>query len=177
MKLPEVQAHTFDVYTCWIYTGDVEVLSDSAEAKGPPIQYHQHMNCDTYRRILTLLIHAFSLGDVLQDTTFKNAIVDEFATLSAASHKIPQPPMVDLMWNTISHESTFAKAFVDVVAVHVGVQYFSEHTGSYPVDFVVEIAKACVRDRELSVAQRGLGRPRCFYHDHEGGKGKTKWCC
>lgn len=73
--------------------------------------------------------------------------------------------------------STLTKLCVDYIIVDLCEEEFNKALPEYPPALVVEMAKASVRDRELSKRRREpAGRDRCFYHEHKDGKGRTKCC-
>lgn len=177
VKLPEIEPATFAVYICWIYTGEIDVATQTVDDQVQSIKYERAMTNDVYRGLLARLTCSFALGDMLQDVTFKNAIIDELVALYTGGRKTPPPSDAHALWKAVPQESGFTRVFVDIVAVGCNVASFNKDAVDYPEGFVQEIAKAGMRDRDMILFDRGpLKRPRCFYHDHEGGKGKTKCC-
>lgn len=177
VRLPEAEPDVFAVYVCWIYTGEVDIVSKEGVCEMSTPKYSTEMPPSEYRALALQLVQCSKMADILQDQTFANAVVDEFVFLSGRSGFVPSPQIVRAAWPGPPHKSGFIRAVVDLVAVHASKESFAKHAPQYPADFVIETMQACIRDRSLTLASRGIyGRERCFYHDHVEGNGKTMYC-
>ena len=177
MRLPEIEPEIFGIYSCWIYTGEIDVVSRATDAQLPGVKYDKDIPAEEQWAVFVRLTKAFALGHMLQDIHFTNTLIDEFVAFLKNTSRFRGSEAIALAWNATMPESGFMRALVDWVAVYMPASHFAKKEKKFPSGFVAEVAKACMRDRELSISQRGIAhRSRCFYHDHEGGKGKTKCC-
>lgn len=153
------------------------MVSKEGDCQVPTPKYSTEMPAYKYRELALQLFKCSRLADELMDKTFANAVVDELIYLSSRAGFVPFPGTVNTAWSLLRQDSGFVRAIVDLVAVNASKEFFAKHTPHYPAEFIIETMQACIRDRSLALASRGIyGRERCFYHDHEEGKGKTTYC-
>ena len=124
-----------------------------------------------YTRLSTRLIHSYALGDMLQDESFCNAIVDDMINLTESTHYFLCSRQVQEMWVKVPHSSTLVRLWVDYFATDCNLEYFNEHGPGLPHEFLLEIAKAGLRESISSADnKRPAVRGKCYYHKHEDGK-------
>lgn len=114
------------------------------------------------------LVDACTLGDMLQDTKFCNAVVDEMVVFTEATNSIPHVSQIENLWGKLLHSSKMAKLLVDYFAADHDPNTFVRNAARYPPGFVLEIAKSCVLEQKMPVNDRKhRHRPKCFYHEHK----------
>ena len=84
------------MYLGWLYTGNLN-FSETAEQKPLPA-YDSNMSSAAYCEANEQIIDAYVLGDMLQDTHFCNAIVDEFIQLAEGAARLPCPQTLNPLW-------------------------------------------------------------------------------
>lgn len=177
VKLPEVEPHIFEVYLCWVYTKEIDVVSEVTDTQPPNRKYDKARMNDAFGSVFLRMVGAFALGDMLNDAVFTNAIIDEFVLLCKSSECLPSAALLETAWRKLPEQSGMMKAIVDDYAVRMPPTEFKDCAAELPPAFVANVAHACFRDRELALSARGIfKRPRCFYHDHLTGESKTKCC-
>lgn len=177
VRLPEIEPHVFEVYVGWLNTGEVDVLSTLRDDGTTEVVHYEDVPQDEASDLDRALIKAFALGDMLQDATFRDSVIDEFITCTEATCMVPEPASVGILCEVVNTGSTMMRLCVDYIGVDLKEKIFNEDVDKYPAMFLLEIAKASVRDRHLNMAERlPRLRNRCFYHEHKDGKGKTKCC-
>lgn len=176
LRLCETKPATFDVYICFLYTNEVDVVSEATEMQLPGAKYDKVNTPEASAKVFRCLVSAFILGDMLNDAWFTNAIVDEFVLLSSSCTLIPAQA-IELAWQSLMPQWGLMGAIMDAVAVQMTPSCFKSCAAELPPAFVIEVAQACFRDRNMAPSARGIfNRARCFYHDHFNGEGKTKCC-
>ena len=72
------------------------------------------------------------------------------------------------MWLYVPQRSTIARLLVDYYAADHDEELFISEAHLYTSSFILEIAKAGVRDRLMKVDERlPKNRGKCFYDDHK----------
>jgi hypothetical protein len=127
------------------------------------------------KRAHTDLIDAYCLGDYLEDSKFRNAVVDEVKHAVEESNKLQIEPNVTYLWDHVRHDSKLAKMMIDYFATDFSLDNFEKEAGSFPPDFVMEMARVSVRDYKMTHKdRRPKNRPKCWYHEHSNKKDKCK---
>ena len=168
IRLPEVHVDTFNTYIVWLHTKEIDILEGS-EAKLPWTDEHgrtllQRLPLD-YR-----LIDCFSLGDDVQDASFRNSVIDEFIRLSEKDDTIPGLSSISYMCKKLSHDCRLVEVAADYYATHSDLYDFDKRLPRLPSSFVTAIARAAVRDRYRTLSERQpANREKCHYHDHVKG--------
>lgn len=177
MRFPEVEPDIFSTYVCWIHTNEIDIVSKEGDDQMPTPKYSIDMSRQEYQALALQLVQCSKLADMLQDRTFANAVVDDLIYLINRANRLPAPHVVVAAWQATQPRSGFMRVLVDMIAANTSESTFTTNAPRYPPEFIIEAMKACIRDRSLTPASRGIcGRERCFYHDHDEGKGKTAYC-
>lgn len=175
-RVAEGTEQAFEQYMSWVYSNELDVSRDT-ETKHPSGPKYQIKNTQEFFYILRRLFIAFRVGEKLEDVAFRNAVVDEFVLVCAITNRVPPKKAILHLCQHESLKTTLASAFVDLVATRGDVMAVVNDDSHWPTEFMIKVAQACMRDRALSLNQRGpLNRGRCFYHEHGQGKGRTKFC-
>lgn len=161
VPLPDIKPEIFGAYVGWLYTGDIDVKAS------PDIKYNASMDWPTLAEIQLKLTGAFCLGDYLQDSKFRNSVVDEFKAVVEGGKKVLTPNTKQYLWNHVNQDSQLMDMIVDYHITGLKPDKFDEGVDEYPYDFIVKIAQRAIRHRRVDVDKRmPENRPRCYYHDH-----------
>ena len=116
----------------------------------------------------TRVVNNFNLGDALRCTKFCNAVIDAIIKCLDEIRVQPSYQIVARLWPTLPPNSTFGRYLADTFQTKLPEERFNEIVDKLPKDFVVEIAKAGVRNRDLTVAEMERKmEERCYYHEHK----------
>lgn len=173
VRLPERDPISFGVYLGWLYTSEIDARDENVgDVSTPGLTYSADMPDGEYDALIGRLIDVYSLGDMLQDDGFRNAVVDDIIRFSEATNSLPSGLWIHGIWDLVPRRSKLARLLVDYYAADYTC--FSEDVEKIPESFVREIAKVCVEERAMLLDKRKpRNRPKCFYHDH---KSKTDEC-
>ena len=131
------------------------------------------MSISEYDDLVSRLLNAYVLGDMLLVTRFCNAITDEMVVFIDATRFLPTLGQIHEVWERVPHGSKFARLWVDYITVETIPEHFEKQVEGYPPEFVVEIAKVCKKEEEMALELRAPGnRPKCFYHEHKDDEDK-----
>lgn len=166
VRLPEADPHIFGVYVGWLYTGRLD-LSECVNDNPLP-KYKEAMPNDDFAKATLRIVDSYVLGDMLRDSRFANALVDEFARLVEGSNLLPSHEnIISAIWLKLPQGSTIGRLLVDYFAVDYDPDLFADDIDRYPADMIKEIAKAGVRDSRTPWKERlPENRGKCFYHEH-----------
>lgn len=85
VRLPEVDPDVFEIYAARLLTGKVDVLSTLRNNGTAGLVDYKDFPEVEQAKLDNALIRSFALGDVLQDVTFRNSIIDEFLIVTEAT--------------------------------------------------------------------------------------------
>lgn len=119
-------------------------------------------------------IQTYALGEMAQDATFRNAVVDETIRMAKQFGNAGHPECIRTLCETVSHRSKLMRYFVDAGwAAERDDRSFRAWRKELPNDFVFEMACVAAEEKKMDLEKRlPSARERCFYHDHEGEKDK-----
>lgn len=161
VQLPEVKAEVFGTYLNWLYTGNVVISSD------PNFTYNGERDESKTYIIFEHLVDAYGLGDFLQDRKFRNAVVDEVQEAVEEFGSLNDDALLFYSKGRVSMRSRLGKMIVDYYATDLDLLAFERDVETYPVEFVIEVAKVCVREQVMDLDERKpANRPKCYYHEH-----------
>ncbi len=173
IRLPEADENTFAIYTGWLYTGAID-LSTEANERAAPV-YSSEIGGQEYTDIAVQLAHCYIQGDMFGDERYCNAVIDEHIQLAEGTRYLPGRPYLYRVWHILPQNSKMRGLIVDYTATELVQELFLEEAASYPSDFVLEIAKACVRERgQKNEERKPTERGKCFYHEHKSGQGNCE---
>lgn len=177
VRLPEVLPAVFEVYVGWLYTDQVDVATLLQADGNKRTRDSEELSDAEHRGVIDALISSFALGTMLQDVRLRNSIIDEYISFAEAVQRVANPCNIEMLCDAIPDDSTLMKLCVDYAAVDMAKTIFAKEVHVWPVPFVIQIALAAVRDCDLPSLERSpSSRPRCFYHEHVGGEGRTQHC-
>ncbi|KAK3063297.1 hypothetical protein LTS18_001578 [Coniosporium uncinatum] len=99
IRLPEQSVKVFEIYLQWLHSGNIATQQDE-EAK----------HCKEYLQ----LVHAYALGDTLQDTAFVDALTDCFIAKAVKTSVYPGLGVIDSPYKHTSDKSPARKLMVDM---------------------------------------------------------------
>lgn len=184
VRLPTVNATSFDIYVGWLYTGEIATGGGDEDGDNDGGQTgvdgpdHDHVGRRAqFNKTMPLLINCYVLGDMLLDFTFCNTVTDETLRVGEVLNLVPRPEHVQQMWEKVPHGSNHCRLYVDTLAVHCLPDYYDRAVADYPPEFVMEIAKVCVRegDTMLSRERYPANREKCYYHEHRDETDGCAW--
>ena len=169
VTLPEAKSEAFDTYLGWLYTGHVTVLESRKH------KYGETFSKTKLKKAHRDLIDAYCLGDYLEDSHFRTAVVDEVKHAIEESNYFVLDANVFYLWEHVRHDSQLARMMIDYIAADLNVKPFEKYVSTFPATFVMEIAKICVREYNMAYKDRKpRNRPKCYYHEHKGKKDQCK---
>ena len=119
-------------------------------------------------RLTRRAIDCYKLGDMLLDTGFMNAVVDELIRICEKCNTVPSHESVNHAWENIPNNSKLVSLMADFYATEMGVREFDNTVAKLPVEFVAMVARAGIRDKMVPHQMRKPARKlRCHYHKHE----------
>ncbi|KAE9979957.1 hypothetical protein EG328_000602 [Venturia inaequalis] len=133
VRLPEQYPEAFDIYMRWIYSGKL-ILEGRGLGPG-----------DGYSKLAYVLSTAYVLGDVLQDSDFKDAVTDGlFETMSVESEDqcIPTCQVKFLFGNTL-RGAPICRLLVDWFVMKISIRELSNEL--YEKWFTVEFLQALIK--------------------------------
>ena len=162
VRMPETKPEIFSAYVGWLYTGNLDVKAT------PDTKYTKAMEPADVEAIQFKLVDAYRLGDYVQDPTFRNAVVDDWKTLTESTEQLFSVAVINRLWNLVGHDSKLTSMITDYYAADCTTAVFDEVAERLPHSLVVRIARRGIEERAMDFNQRKpRNRPRCCYHDHE----------
>lgn len=173
VRLPEVDPDTFDLYLGWLYTKQIDLPSVPAAGFRDDEALEQEED-----DLLHSLINAYALGDVVADTSFRNAVVDKARDMLIPPHPkrvvLPGFREITELYCRVPRRPKLSRLFVDIWVFYLADgASFAKHLQDIPTDFVAEVASICMEERTMRFADREpTRRSRCFYHEHRNDSDK-----
>ncbi|KAK3079201.1 hypothetical protein LTS18_005489 [Coniosporium uncinatum] len=99
IRLPEQSVETFEIYLQWLNSGNIATQQDE-KAK----HYKEYLQ----------LIHAYALGDTLQDTAFVDALTDCFIAKAVKTSVCPGLETIGSLYKHTPDKSPARKLMVDM---------------------------------------------------------------
>ena len=166
VALPETTSEILGLDNGWLYTGNIDIPISSDEAAD---------DLDDGETVYDDSIHAYALGNYLQDPTFKNAVSDETMSVLENQETIPYPRTINLCWKIVLHDSKLAKMMVDIIALYGHPEDFAATPLVYSMGFVLNLTRACLEESLMVINERlPRYRPKCYYHEHDNDEDKRK---
>lgn len=163
VRLPDCTPQTFSTYIGWLYTNEVDFLEQDEkklawiEKDGTPLTQKL--------RLTKRAIDCYQLGDMLLDSGFHNAVLDQLINICQKCNTIPSHESINHAWKTIPHRSKLVNLIVDLYATKVTIKEFDMELPRLPVVFVSMVAMAGVRDRQCD-GRKLASKAKCHYHKH-----------
>ena len=111
--------------------------------------------------VLIRALRCFLLGDAIRSVKFCNAVVDTWWRIANINKVLPTS-IITFYWDSLPQGATFGRMLVDCWAAHASEELFEKVGSTLPADFVLQIAKAGIRDQDLTERQKCLERKeRC----------------
>lgn len=168
IRLPNTEVRTFTIFACWLYTNELDLNGTGQK----PI-WSTGMDAELRRNTWMDIYRCYVLGDFLNSAQFCNTLVDELLASAEATKKIPGPRIVLHFAGELRLTSTLGRLLIDSVATEVTKEVFMKNVDSYATAFVIEVAKVCVMERNMTLDERQpRNRPKCYYHEHKDEKDK-----
>ncbi|KAK3712640.1 hypothetical protein LTR37_009083 [Vermiconidia calcicola] len=165
-SLTEADPDVFGTYLYYVYTSEVDVRK-AADATSARV-YGKEMPDKDAEELSMQLINTYALGDMLQDTCFCNAVVDETVRLVEGTCRIPTVRIIQSLWDKVPHQSMLTKLIVHYLAFDHRKEDFDETGPLLPPGIWFEIAKVSIHEQWLPwKTKTPRGRPRCAYHQHK----------
>ncbi|GIZ42766.1 hypothetical protein CKM354_000602300 [Cercospora kikuchii] len=164
ISLPDDDPKTFEIYQAWLY--DRKIYTDL---------WVDGIHDKESRRLMV----AWVLGDKLQDTDFKDALMDALVgrirdTQAFASLRLA----TSFIYSKTPDGSAPRRLLTDIYTYHGASWWVDEVMSSglqetYAVDFLKDLSKRQLTQRgpsSLNSAAYMAFKPGCAYHDHKPGK-------
>jgi hypothetical protein len=121
------------------------------------------------------LFRLYALGDMLQDVTFCNGVIDEVIWLEDWLHELPGPQSIKLLCEIVPSSLKLMTAVVDSWATWGESDYLQKYGDKFPTEFVHAVAVVAMSDRNMSwEGKQPTHRPKCYYHEHKEDAGKCQ---
>lgn len=171
IRLPEQDPTAFSIYLNWRYTGSLD-LFDGDPAHGVETASDGLIRQKAGKRWHNLF-NAYALGDMLQDSTFCNTLIDAFVLLVDTTGHYPPPSVVNPVFRSLSDLSKLQKVFIHKMAFRVSFKTLEENLDLYLAEVWKEIALLSVKERErMKDYKLTQAQGKCFFHVHREGEDK-----
>jgi hypothetical protein len=167
ISLPDVDAASFSIYVNWLYTGRFKIINSTGG-----IQQLMSEGSATTDDELTTLRQCFELADFLQDSDYKDALIDIFIEkMSATDEYLEDLPK-------FIYPLTHAQSPARKLAVDVAVNMWNEKTyqgvdkAGYPAEFLADVlTKLGSKIRRFDIIYEYgpsifFEEVGCEYHEH-----------
>ena len=172
VRLPEADAHIFGIYIGWLHTAILDLSKTPDDLPLP--QYSEDVPDGIVGNIRTIIVDSYILGDMSQDSEFCNDVVDDFIRLTEEMNSLPDVGALAAIWTKLPQQSTMRKLLVDYFSADIKISTFLEDAHMYPTEFILEIAKAGIRDGDVGKdARKPSSRGEGFYHMPKDGSSGT----
>ncbi|KAF2643924.1 hypothetical protein P280DRAFT_514907 [Massarina eburnea CBS 473.64] len=163
IHLTEYPAHTFEIYMQWLFSNNVHSLGVVPDGHS------------TVLSEWSVLVEAYLLGDYIQDTKFKDTVID--AMFSCAiniplSDDLQKPCMsADEIYHNTPRHSPLQRLVVDLTVAREGPGFWSEeHEYELPTaflkDMLAELAIVAAGGFPLEPSEAPRLSCLCKYHCH-----------
>lgn len=167
VALPDQEPAIFAIFLHWVYTGELDAWEDEEKDVRMTKANGQVVIPDPDPAI-DRCFQCFILGDALLSVSFCNAVVDEFFAL--CKDVLPSPASICDHWDALPPKSGLGRLCVDMWATGDADDdetYLDTILPELPTGFVLELAKAGIRESKVSVNKRSVwNRGKCYYHKH-----------
>lgn len=158
--LPNDTTEGFDLFVRWLYFEHIPFAEFMLHCTSNAPEYHDE-----------ILIQAYLLGNKLEATNYKNAVVDALITWNASSEVLPRWPAVqELYQNTLAGDH-MRKLLVDMYIWLGCDDKLDEALGETDPDFFFEASVALMRLRndKTDTDTPPFIENSCVYHEHPKG--------
>lgn len=169
IELLEADSNVFSTYLQWLYTGELIATEESRRQGLRAIDSNTRLSVAhaTFKALAVLGI----FGDMIMDSAFENAVVDEIIKTREATVYDPSTAAVRTIYNNTASSKNIKRLFVDYYASEVSTSYLAENRSALHEDMLFEIMIRLHGDRKaLTVKDADRLRPswesRCDYHSH-----------
>jgi len=142
LRLPETQPGVLEVYLHWMYTGNIILGPEPADAS---------TECQ---------VELYLLGDYLDDMTFCETIVEGLVELPCGSeHKLPSATAVRLAWSKTSVDNPLRAVIKEIflgVPIRSMVNAISNN-GEFPYELIVDLLSA-LAENDKNYCKRSISR-------------------
>lgn len=164
VRLPEQLPDSFEVYLHMLYTQEFDVWGDDKEAFLETCKDRANGNGTN---LFDRMLHHFVLGDVLRDVHFCNKVVDGLVEAIERLRFIPAGSTIRKHWDNLPSNCTMRRVLIDCAATTAEYEPMVQLAADYPHGFIIGIALAGIRDRNVAQKDRPfIKRRKCDYHEH-----------
>ena len=165
IALPEIAENVFMIYVSWLYVDGLDVFDSSKHNDLAAASDHSEAAQSSFRNIL----ESYILGDFLGDKKFPNSLLDKLIEVSETTQKLPSPSTIMEYWLRLPERSSIRRPLVDLEVCYCEVKSFEDQAKGWPIEFLMDVAKACMEDRPRDRNGRcPETRDTCYYHQHRG---------
>lgn len=169
VELPETDPDNFATYLQWLYTREL-VATETPDLHELKTEDRQ-VRAEAASAIFATLIALGTLADMLMDSAFENAVVDEIIKTKEATEKVPSPAKINIIYANVPRNCNIKRLIVDYYASEVNTNFLIEERDYLHEDVIFDIMVRLHKDRKES-AENGFDRlrptweRRCDYHTH-----------
>lgn len=159
VTLKEEDPEVFEIYLHWLYFEKLPVQNDNPGLEGNT-EYVQ-------------LAKAYVLGEMLQDVTFKDAVLDVIlikcrSKASDGHNWFPVGPAVRYIYEGTPESSAARRLLVDLYTYYGHAEWLTQwaNKDDLPKQFLLDLAIATLEKRPRPPASLALKAGTCEYHEH-----------
>ena len=163
IRLPNDDPKIAKIYLEWLVTGN---LSEYFQIGHPVIEEEPH-------RLYTLAATLYVFGDCVDDTDFKNALVNETFSIADRTKTFPVK-IPSFVYENTTLKCPYRRLVVDLWVTFARCRAVEEHANDLPREFLVDVVARMASFQGLLprfTTEQGLfAAGLCAYHDHEPNK-------
>lgn len=165
IRLPDCTPQTFSTYIGWLYTNEVDFLEE--DEKNLPWVENDGTPLTQTLKLTKRAIDCYQLGDMVLDTGFSNAVMDELIKICEKCSTVPSYESIDYAWQKVPHGSKMIELMGNFYSTEMDVKEFDKMLPKLPAEFVFMVARAGIRDKLCDYRMRQpIRKLRCHYHQH-----------
>ncbi|EME42988.1 hypothetical protein DOTSEDRAFT_80537 [Dothistroma septosporum NZE10] len=152
-----------NTYLQHIFTGEVVVMTP------------EQTETDTPRAIrYQIMAELYVLRDLLDDTRFRNDVLDSILDLYGTVLNYPSPVATRIAYSKVPKASVLRKLVKDFYTYYLDVEWLESNRNIIDPNFVFDIA--CARGGgEITQSTHPAEMPPCAYHEHNEEVPECRW--
>lgn len=169
VELPDAEPDAFSTYLLWLYTGELVVTEDERlkDLKKKDREARFEVARLVFRELAALGVFA----DMLMDSAFENAVVDEIIKTYVATRHSPAPMDCSTIYENISGSHNLKRLVVSFYTAAVSTDFLFENRDNLHGDLVFDIMARLHRAQQDLTGKDDIKawptwKRRCEYHTH-----------
>ena len=169
VRLPDIAPRHFQIYLDWADSYGRASMMGLIEKTCLQLDGGKKMEVHLLLEV-NYLCNLWTLGNALQDSKFKNHVMDEILKHELPKRRLLVPATIGDAIQEATSDSKLRSWMLDHMAPQVTTKYLDDIRSWLPADFAYELMSKIVAIRGKS---KGEGVPgyedRCKYHEHPAG--------